>query len=258
MFRRFQAKMLAAMAPQNELQRWIAMRVVRLARRIERLETYEAAVIEEAQEGAELETADDIARPGVEPLQLPGVGAIPAPDMLELGAKTTRSNLEFLMRLHKLPADATIRSNKALDLLEFVADYAKVTLESVVDLSAEGGFEGLRTHAFVRRWTVLEISDAIAAIARQAGVEPDSLRLRAIVRLVRMSDSPAVKLGRAVRDFHRRRRLLPDTEELERIARYEAHLSRRFVSCLHEYEALQARDRGERAPLARLDVAGLR
>jgi hypothetical protein len=51
-------------------------------------------------------------------------------------------------------------------------------------------------------------------------------------------------------------RLLPDDKALEKVARYEAHLSILFHKALHELEALQLRRQGG-APLARLDVDGL-
>jgi hypothetical protein len=52
----------------------------------------------------------------------------------------------------------------------------------------------------------------------------------------------------------RRERILPDGEDLQKIARYEAHLSRQMYQALHELEALQARRGGGAAPLARVDV----
>lgn len=56
----------------------------------------------------------------------------------------------------------------------------------------------------------------------------------------------------------RRKRLLPRVEVLEKVARYEAHLSRLLYKTLHELEALQARRQGGAAPpLARLDIEGL-
>jgi hypothetical protein len=55
----------------------------------------------------------------------------------------------------------------------------------------------------------------------------------------------------------RRERLLPDDKTLEKVARYEAHLSRGLYKALHELEALQARRTGSAAPLARVDVDGL-
>ncbi len=61
------------------------------------------------------------------------------------------------------------------------------------------------------------------------------------------------------RDLERmsRERLLPDEKTLEKVARYEAHLSRGLFKALHEMEALQVRRKGGTAPLARLDVDGL-
>jgi hypothetical protein len=46
-------------------------------------------------------------------------------------------------------------------------------------------------------------------------------------------------------------------ETLEKVARYEAHLSRQLYKAMHELEALQVRRLGGSAPLGRLDVDGL-
>lgn len=61
------------------------------------------------------------------------------------------------------------------------------------------------------------------------------------------------------RDLERmsRERLLPSVEVLEKVARYEAHLSRLLYKAMHEIEALQTRRLGGSTPLARLDVDGL-
>jgi hypothetical protein len=53
----------------------------------------------------------------------------------------------------------------------------------------------------------------------------------------------------------RRAHILPNAEELQKIARYEAHLSREMFRSLHELEALQTRRIGGAAPLGRLDVS---
>ena len=58
-------------------------------------------------------------------------------------------------------------------------------------------------------------------------------------------------------DRMRRERLLPDSHELDKIERYEAHLRRELYPALRELEAMQARRRGQQAPLARLDVTGV-
>ena len=54
-----------------------------------------------------------------------------------------------------------------------------------------------------------------------------------------------------------RERLLPDEKTLEKVARYEAHLSRLLHKALHELEAMQTRRSAAVALLARLDVDGL-
>ena len=51
-------------------------------------------------------------------------------------------------------------------------------------------------------------------------------------------------------------RVLPTGAVLDKIMRYEAHLHRLYTQTLHELEALQARRRGQPAPLARLDISG--
>jgi hypothetical protein len=51
-------------------------------------------------------------------------------------------------------------------------------------------------------------------------------------------------------------RLIPGEQLGPKIMRYEAHLHREWLQTQHEYEAMQARRRGERTPLARLDITG--
>ena len=66
----------------------------------------------------------------------------------------------------------------------------------------------------------------------------------------------AEKVERDLRNMARER-LLPDEKTLEKVARYEAHLSRGLYKALRELETLQVRRSGSASPLARLDVAGL-
>ncbi len=52
----------------------------------------------------------------------------------------------------------------------------------------------------------------------------------------------------------RRARILPSIEDMAKVGRYEAHISRELYRALHELEALQTRRLGGKAPLGRLDV----
>jgi hypothetical protein len=51
-------------------------------------------------------------------------------------------------------------------------------------------------------------------------------------------------------------RLLPHPLDIDKIIRYEAHLSRQFFLALHELESRQAALSGQRASLIRLDIHG--
>jgi hypothetical protein len=51
-----------------------------------------------------------------------------------------------------------------------------------------------------------------------------------------------------------RDRLLPAPTDLDKVMRYETHLHRQLLQTLHELEAIQARRRGEKVNLARLDI----
>ncbi len=52
----------------------------------------------------------------------------------------------------------------------------------------------------------------------------------------------------------RRLNIIPQEDVLQKVSRYEAHLSREMYKALHELEALQARRNGGSVPLARIDV----
>ena len=51
-------------------------------------------------------------------------------------------------------------------------------------------------------------------------------------------------------------RLLPHPNDIDKIIRYEAHLSRQLYQALHELESMRAARRGQPAPLLRVDVHG--
>ena len=51
-------------------------------------------------------------------------------------------------------------------------------------------------------------------------------------------------------------RLLPSPFDIDKIIRYEAHLSRQLYQALHELESMRAERCGHSAPLVRVDVHG--
>ena len=99
----------------------------------------------------------------------------------------------------------------------------------------------------------------IDAIASATEEDPEELLKVATDSARRSIIGKELAAEQVKRDLERmcRERLLPDEKTLEKIARYEAHLSRGLYKALHELESLQARRTGSAAPLARLDVDGL-
>jgi hypothetical protein len=108
-------------------------------------------------------------------------------------------------------------------------------------------------------WTVSLVREGISAIAQAAGETLETLMESATEearRKVREAKRRVDEMERDMRNMSRER-LLPDETTLQKIARYEAHLSRGLYQALHELEALQTKRSGVVAPLARLDVQGL-
>jgi hypothetical protein len=107
-------------------------------------------------------------------------------------------------------------------------------------------------------WTVSLVRECISTIASVAEQGEEELIEAAIewARLDIISAKAAAE--RVEQDLARmsRERLLPDEKILEKVARYEAHLSRGLYKALHELEAMQTRRAGGVAPLARLDMDG--
>jgi hypothetical protein len=118
------------------------------------------------------------------------------------------------------------------------------------DNDSWGGYKG---------WTAELVRAVIEAVAQAIDEEPEEL-VEAATRSTRFKVErtrlEAEKVERQLQNMIRER-LLHDEKTLEKVARYEAHLSRGLYKALHELEALQVRRSGGTAPLARLDVDGL-
>jgi hypothetical protein len=99
----------------------------------------------------------------------------------------------------------------------------------------------------------------VEAIAEATGEDPEELleyATDAVRRDVIGKKQAAEQVGKDLARMSRER-LLPRVEILEKVARYEAHLSLGLYKALHEVEALQTRNLGGSAPLACLDLDGL-
>lgn len=108
-------------------------------------------------------------------------------------------------------------------------------------------------------WTAALVRAGISVIAEIASEDSEKL-LQDATEHARLSVArtkyKAEEMERNLKNM-RRKRLLPRVEILDKVARYEAHLSRLLYKTLHELEALQGRRQGAAVPLARLDIEGL-
>jgi hypothetical protein len=122
---------------------------------------------------------------------------------------------------------------------------------------------GVPEEAMIEELPAMKVADVrgcVEAIAARVSLEPDELLALATNEAGYEARSAAHKKEEVEREISRkvRERILPDEKTLEKVSRYEAHLSRQLYHALHELENLQKhRITGEGTPLARLDMQGL-
>jgi hypothetical protein len=122
---------------------------------------------------------------------------------------------------------------------------------------------GVPDDAMIEELPAMKVDDVrgcVESIAAHVSLEPDDLLELATYEAGCEARSAAHKKEEVEQEISRkvRERILPDEKTLEKISRYEAHLSRQLFHSLHELENFQKhRITGEGTPLARLDVQGL-
>jgi hypothetical protein len=245
---------LDSLSPVGHLEFVLAERVALLSWRLHRVTRFETESIALYQEQIE----EDLARQ-----RRFGSGVLGAhhPEEVRWKLKDAQRTHRTLKKLPGLPGDKHLSGADAAGVLWGVSAYIededleKVQTPSGVPEWAE--VEG--DTAEWDGWTVEMVMEYVVAMASQIGESPKQLLDVATQRAWLEVISAKQALERVENDLERmsRERLLPDEETLEKVARYEAHLSRLFHKALHELEALQARRQGGAAPLARLDVDGL-
>jgi hypothetical protein len=247
--------MLESLQPEGHLELVLAERAALLAWRLHRVIRYETESITLSQEKAE----DDLAKER-------RFESGPAhPEAIRGNAKSDEQDYKLLKRFAKMKDDKRLSSIDADIIIWGAMECAAKVIEGEVDpeellqsVSVAGlpdsdsweGYEG---------WTAGLVRAVMEQIAKATGEEPEEL-LEAATRDARFKTErtklEADKVERDLRNMSRER-LLPDEKTLEKVARYEAHLSRGLYKAMHELEALQVRRTGGAAPLARLDVDGL-
>jgi len=246
---------LESLSPVGHLEFVLAERAALLSWRLHRVIRYETESIALFQEKAE----DDLAK------ERRFESGPDHPEAVRGNAKSDEQDYKLLKRFVKMKNDKRLSSMDAdiiiwgaMEGADKVAEgevdpeelLESVSVPALPDSDSWEGYEG---------WSAGLVRAVIEKVAQATGEEPEAL-LEAAIRSAQWkaerSKLEAEKVERHLRNMAKER-LLPDEKTLEKVARYEAHLSRGLYKALHELEALQVRRSGGAAPLARLDVDGL-
>jgi hypothetical protein len=247
---------LENLSPVGHLEINLAERVALLSWRLHRVTRYETGAITLSQQKIE----EDIhSRNMILRSLRDSPYASTHPEDIRFEARHNKQVHNALKRFPFVEADKTLRGEDATAVVWGVLITAKKRTGE--DLDEENlDLPGVPEDADVVELPAMKASDVrgcVEAIAAHIGEDPDELLESATVSARLDASSAKVKTEgvEAEIDVMRRERILPDDKTLEKISRYEAHLSRQLYHALHELENLQKhRTTGEGVPLARLDV----
>ena len=105
-----------------------------------------------------------------------------------------------------------------------------------------------------------DVERCVEALASHVGLDAEEVLSHAVENAAFDARSAALRLEEMEKEVEevRGERVLPDEKVLEKIQKYESHLSRQLYHAMHELENLQKhRLTGKGTPLARLDVQGM-
>lgn len=236
------AGMFAALEPLGQLEAVLAERVALALWRLGRLARAEQAGIVLEQERAGKETTNRYGSDRSEPEQ--------AQDRLQ----RARARVRALERAPDLPDDAILDDDDAQAVIMAVA--SETAIEDVDELE----FPFVPEDSYVSElvgWTPALLRDALGIVAEAVKVPVDELRTAAL-RSARQDVSAAkqhvAEVDRQL-ELQRLTHLLPERFLLDRLQRYESHLTRQWTQALHELERLRAARQGQPVlPPAALDV----
>ncbi|PLS86333.1 MAG: hypothetical protein CYG60_07815 [Actinobacteria bacterium] len=249
---------LESLAPEGHLETVLAERVALLSWRLHRVTRYETESIALYQEKAE----DDLASRRRFASHVLGAAH---PEAVRGNLEDARAKHRLFKRFPKLPDDRRLSAFDADLILWTVAEHTDVAAEGetapedlLESISIPGVPDGAEAREDYGGWTAGSVRAGIEAVARATDEDPAELLEVATSEAGRAIIGKEQAAEQVARDLAvmSRERLLPDDKTLEKVARYEAHLSRLLFKSLHEIEAMQTRRAGGSAPLARLDVDG--
>jgi hypothetical protein len=232
---------LASLRPFGHLETVLAERIALILWRMNRVARFEREVTAVGQE----RVIEDVAEKRRLDYRATGPDH---PDQVRTQLRDARRSLGVIAAMYRRPDGDRMTGDEAEIVLSAVADQTEEVApetfsmpEVVPDEIPWSQFDG---------WTVGRVRQGIAAMAEAEGddeVTADGLLFAALehyrvetIKLKAAADSVARDL-----DHMRRERLLASPPQTDRIARYEAHLSRQLAQALHELQGLQAARAGE-------------
>jgi hypothetical protein len=249
---------LENLAPVGRLEVTLAERVALLSWRLHRVTRYETGAIAISQETIEDDIHErDLFLSALRHKALESTH----PEDIRFEAKYYKQVHSALRRFPSLAPDKTLKGDDASSVMWGVLMEAKKALDENIDVEALD-LPGVPEDAMIEELPAMKAADVrgcVEAIAAHASLDPDDLLDTATYQSGYKARSAAHKKQEMEREISRksRERVLPDEKTLEKISRYEAHLSRQLYHALHELENLQKhRTTGEGVPLLRMDVQG--
>ena len=241
---------LASLAPVGHLETVLAERVALILWRMNRVARFEREITAVGQE----RVVDDLTEKRRLDYRSTGPNH---PDEVRGRLRNARRSLGVIAMMYRRSDSEPMTGEDAEIVLSAVADRTEEVdpeifsmPEVVPDEIPWSQFDG---------WTVGRVRQGITAMAAAEGedVSADALLFAALehyrVEAIKLK-AEADAVSRAL-DHLRRERLLASGPDTDRIARYEAHLSRQLAQALHELQRLQAgRDGAPVAPPVVVDV----
>jgi hypothetical protein len=185
------------------------------------------------------------------------------PEDIRFEAKFRRQTHNALKRLPSLEPGKIVEGEDVTSIVQAVLEAAQRARGEEIDVE-HLDLPGLSDDDYyldeLPDMKAEDVRGCVQSIARAASQEPERVLEFATDAARWEAQSAKAKVERVEGeiDVMRRERLLPDDKTLEKIHRYEAHLSKQLYHALHELESIQKRrTTGEGTPLARLDVQGL-
>ncbi len=247
------------LSPEGHLEFTLAERVALLSWRLHRVTRYETESIAISQgevEGDIQRSARFLRSSQENPYEFTH------PEDIRTKAKYRRQTHNALKRLPSLEPGKVVKGEDASSIVRAVLMAAQGAIGEEIDVE-HLDLPGLPEDTYfldeLPDMKAEDVRGCVQSIARAASQEPERMLEFATnaARWEAQSAKAKVEQVEDEIDVMRRERILPDDKTLEKISRYEAHLSRQLYHALHELENLQKhRTTGEGVPLARLDVQG--